>query len=161
MTALHSCGYASQIMMMIEKVSKIYFWKDHEMTDLKPQFLNEPMISMDVPSSSAAPSSSSSSGVLRVLKSMFPWCRDTCQRQDVILSNQRCLSEKMGINKFNEFPLPVPHLDDDPFTSLSTTDLTAIWRPPPTTKKATTTMKTKTTMSDLVLQAPSFPFLVP
>jgi hypothetical protein len=35
-TALRSCGYAPQIMMMIEKVSKIEFLKDHEMTDLKP-----------------------------------------------------------------------------------------------------------------------------
>jgi hypothetical protein len=34
--ALRSCGYTPQIMMMIEKVSKIDFWKDHEMTDLKP-----------------------------------------------------------------------------------------------------------------------------
>jgi hypothetical protein len=83
--ALRSCGYAPQIMMMIEKVSKIDFIKDHEMTDLKPQFSNELVISMDVPSASAGPrsthsssvaptlvmSSSSSCSVLRVLKSMF------------------------------------------------------------------------------------------
>jgi hypothetical protein len=92
-TALHSCGYAPQIMMMIEKVSKIEFLKDHEMTDLKPQFPNEPIISMDVPSPSTGPRStrsgavapspdvspSSSGGVLRVLKSMFAWCCDTRQ----------------------------------------------------------------------------------
>jgi hypothetical protein len=92
-TALHSCGYAPQIMMMIEKVSKIEFLKDHEMTDLKPQFLNEPIISMDVPSPSTGPRStrsgavapsldvspSSSGSVLRVLKSMFAWCCDTRQ----------------------------------------------------------------------------------
>jgi hypothetical protein len=78
-------------MMMIEKVSKIDFLKNHEMTDVKPQFPNELVISMDVPSPCAAPhtshsssaapplacSSSSSSGVLRVLKSMFAWGHDT------------------------------------------------------------------------------------
>jgi hypothetical protein len=50
---------------------------------------------------------------------MFAWCRDTRQRQDMLLSNQRRQNEKMGIDKFDEFPLPVPLLDDDPFTSLS------------------------------------------
>jgi hypothetical protein len=88
--AHRSCGYAPQIMMMIEKVSKIDFLKDHETTDLKPQFPNEPVISMDVPSPFAAPltshfgsttplacSSSSSDGVLTMLKSMFAWCSDT------------------------------------------------------------------------------------
>jgi hypothetical protein len=35
-TALCSCGYAPQIMMMIEKVSGIEFLKDHEISDLKP-----------------------------------------------------------------------------------------------------------------------------
>jgi hypothetical protein len=92
---------------------------------------------MDVPSPSATPrtsrsgsatpplahSSSSSGGVLRVLKSMFAWCRDTCQCQDVLLSNQRYQNEKMGID---EFPLPVPPLDDDPFASLSAADLIAM-----------------------------------
>jgi hypothetical protein len=139
-TALRSCGYAPQITMMIEKVSKINFRKYHEMTDLTPQFPNEPVISMDVPSPSVAPrsscsgsapppptlSSSSSGGVLRVLKSMRAWCHDTHQHQDVILSNQRRLSEKMGINEFNEIPLLVPPLDDDPFTSLSTMGLTTM-----------------------------------
>jgi hypothetical protein len=139
-TALHSCGYAQQIMMMIEKVSKIYFLKDHEMMDLKLQFLNETEISMDVSSpfvvprsfcSGSAPpplacSSSSSSSVLRVLKSMFDWCHDTRQCQDVLLSNQKCQNEKMGIDKFDEFPLPMPPLDDDPFASLSIMDLVAM-----------------------------------
>jgi hypothetical protein len=59
-TALHSCGYASQIMMMIEKVTKIDFVKDHEMTDLKPQFPTAPITSMDVPSTLATPRSTRS-----------------------------------------------------------------------------------------------------
>jgi hypothetical protein len=33
---LRSWGYATQIMMMIEKVSGIEFLKDHGITDLKP-----------------------------------------------------------------------------------------------------------------------------
>jgi hypothetical protein len=44
----------------------------------------------------------------------------------VLLSNQRRQNEKLGIDKFNEFPLPVLPLDDDPFTSLSATDLAAM-----------------------------------
>jgi hypothetical protein len=32
----------------------------------------------------------------------------------------------MGIDEFNEFPLLVPHLVDDPFASLSTADLTTM-----------------------------------
>jgi hypothetical protein len=129
-------------MMMTENISKIDFRKDHEVMDLKPQFLNEPVISMDVCSPSTAPrpsrsglappplalSSFSSSGVHRVLKSMFAWCHDTRQCQDVTLSNQRHLSEKMGIDEFDEFTLPVPPFDDDPFASLSTMDLRP-WRP--------------------------------
>jgi hypothetical protein len=43
----------------------------------------------------------------------------------VLLSNQRRENEKLGINKFNEFSLPVPPLDDDPFASLSATDIIA------------------------------------
>jgi hypothetical protein len=138
-TALRSCGYTPKIIMMIEKVSKIEFLKDHEMTDLKPQFPNESDISMDVPTSSTGPhstrsgstarapaTSSSSSGVLRVLKSMFAWCRDTHQRQDVLLSNQRRQNEKMDIDKFDEFPLPVPPLDDDPFATLSAANIAAM-----------------------------------
>jgi hypothetical protein len=129
-TALHSCGYAPQIMMMLERISRIDFLKDHKITDLKPQFPVRPILIRDVPSSSAAPpsthsgttapppasASSSSGSVLRVLKSMFAWCRDTRQHQDVLLRNQRHQNEKLGID---EFPLPVPSLDDDPFTSLS------------------------------------------
>jgi hypothetical protein len=137
-TALHSCGYAPQIMMIIEKVSGIEFLKDHEITDLKPQFLAAPIITKDVPSTSAPPqsthsssaappsapsSSSSSGGVLNVLKGMFAWCRDTRQRQDVLLRNQRHQNEKLGIDKC---PLLVPPLDDDPFTSLSAADLAAM-----------------------------------
>jgi hypothetical protein len=100
-TALRSCGYAPQIMMMIEKVFGIEFLKDHEITDLKPQFPATPIITKDVPSSSAPPRSTHSSsaaplssplssslgGVLRVLEGMFAWCCDTRQCQDVLLSN--------------------------------------------------------------------------
>jgi hypothetical protein len=57
---------------------------------------------------------------------MFAWCRDTCQQQDVLLSKQRHQNEEMGIDEFDEFPLPMPPLDDDPFTSISATDLTAM-----------------------------------
>jgi hypothetical protein len=53
-TVLRSCGYAPQIMMMIEKITCIDFVKDIEITNLKPQFSAAPVISMDVPSSSAA-----------------------------------------------------------------------------------------------------------
>jgi hypothetical protein len=136
-TALHSCGYAPQIMMVIEKVSGIEFLKDHEITNLKPKFLAAAIITKDVPSTSApprythsgsaapllAPSSSSSGGVHNVLKGMFSWCCDTHQRQDVLLRNQRCQNEKLGID---EFPLPVPPLVDDPFISLSAVDLAAM-----------------------------------
>jgi hypothetical protein len=41
----------------------------------------------------------------------------------VLLSNQRRQNEKLVID---EFPLPVPPLDDDPFASLSTADLAAM-----------------------------------
>jgi hypothetical protein len=138
-TTLHSCGYTPQIMMMIERVTGQKFLKDHEITDLKPQNPTAPTITMDVPSTSMAPhatrsgsaappacSSSSSGGILRVLKSMFAWCRDTRQLQDVLLSNQRRQNEKMGIDKFDEFPLLVPPLDDNPFASLSADDIVAM-----------------------------------
>jgi hypothetical protein len=54
---------------------------------------------------------------------MFAWCRDTRQCQYVLLSNQRRQNEKMGIDEFDEFPLLVPPLDDDPFASHSAVDL--------------------------------------
>jgi hypothetical protein len=124
-------------MMMIKRVTGWEFLKDYEIIDLKPQNPTTPTITMDVPSTSAAPrsthsdtapppsatSSSSSDGVLRVLKSMFAWCCDTRQCQDMLLSNQRHQNLKMGID---EFPLPVPLLDDDPFASLSATDIAAM-----------------------------------
>jgi hypothetical protein len=155
-TALHNCEYAPQIMMMIERVTGREFLKDHEITNLKPQNLTAPTITMDVPSSSVAPctthsasaappsgrSSSSSGGVLRVLKSMFAWCCDTRQRKDMLLSNQRCQNKKMGIDKF---PSLVPPLDDDPFVSLSAT--AQPWRLPP-----------MTTMSDLLFGTILLPF---
>jgi hypothetical protein len=138
--ALCSCGYAPQIMMLIERVTRCKFLKDHEIIDLKPQNPTTPTITMDVPSSSTAPhfthsesasappaqSSSSSDGALRVPKSMFAWCHDTRQCQDVLLSNQRCQNEKMGINDFDKFPLPVPPLDDDPFAFLSAANITTM-----------------------------------
>jgi hypothetical protein len=127
-------------MMLIERVTDKEFLKDHEINDLKPQNLTTPTITMDVPSSSVAPrpscsvlaaprpphSSSSMGGVLMVINSMFAWCRDTHQRQDVLLSNQRCQNEKMGIDEFDEFSLSMPPLDDDPFASLSAADLAAM-----------------------------------
>jgi hypothetical protein len=110
------------IMILIETVTGREFMKDHENTDLRPQNPTTPTITMDVPSSSAAPrttcsgsgpsplahSSSSSGGVLRALKSMFAWCHDTRQCQDVLLGNQRHQNEKMGIDEFDEFPSPMP-----------------------------------------------------
>jgi hypothetical protein len=160
-TALRSCGYAPQIMIMIGRVSKIDFLKDHEMMDLKPQFLNKPVISMDVPSPSVAPrstrsgsatppparSSSSSGGVLRVLKSMFAWCCDTCQRQDVLLSNQRCPSLLFPLWTSRPWRHTTMTMPIDPTVSMK--------------KKKQTTVMTRTTMSDLLLRAHSFPFLVP
>jgi hypothetical protein len=68
----------------------------------------------------------SSGGLLRVLKSMFCMCRDTRQCQDVLLSNQRCQNEKLGINEFDEFPLLEPPLDEDPIASLTPADLAAM-----------------------------------
>jgi hypothetical protein len=139
--ALHSCGYAPQIMMMIEKVSRIEFLKDHEITDLKPQFPAAPIITKDVPSTSAPPQSthsssaappssplspSSSGGVLRVPKGMFTWCHDTHQHYDALLNNQRHQNKKIAIDEFDELSLLVPPLDDDPFASLSATDLAAM-----------------------------------
>jgi hypothetical protein len=41
----------------------------------------------------------------------------------MFLSNQRHQNKKMGIDKF---PLLVPPLDDDPFASLSATDIAAM-----------------------------------
>jgi hypothetical protein len=110
------------------------------MTYLKPQFLNGPVISMDVPFASAGPcstrfgaaapsrgvSSSSSDGILRELKSMFTWCHDTRQRQDVLLCNQRRQNKKMGIDEFDEFPFPMPPLDDDSFATLYAADIVAM-----------------------------------
>jgi hypothetical protein len=127
-------------MMLIERVTSREFLKDHEIIDLKPQNPTAPTITMDVPSSSVAPrpscsvlaaphpprSSSSMGGVLMVIKSMFAWCRDNRQCQDVLLRNQRCQNEKMSIDEFDEFSHPMPPLDDDPFASLSAADLTTM-----------------------------------
>jgi hypothetical protein len=138
--ALHSCGYAPKIMLMIERISGIEFLKDHKITDLKPQFLARPILIRDVPTSPSAPpstrsgtvapppapTSSSLGSVLWVLKSMFAWCRDTHQHQDMQLSKQRCQNKMLGIDEFDELPLPVPPLDDDPFSSLSAADIAAV-----------------------------------
>jgi hypothetical protein len=64
-------------MMMIEKVSRIEFLKDHEITNLKPQFPAAPIITKDVPSTSASSvysfwHSSSSSGPCHFL--ILRWC---------------------------------------------------------------------------------------
>jgi hypothetical protein len=66
-----------------------------------------------------------------VLKGMLAWCHDTRQCQDVLLSNQRCQNEKLGIDEFDEFSLSVPLLDDDPFASLAAADLAAMEGAPP------------------------------
>jgi hypothetical protein len=78
-------------MFMIEKITGIDFIKDKEIIDLKPQNPAAPMITMDVPSTLAAPrstcsgaaapppASSSSDSILRALKNTFAWCRDTHQ----------------------------------------------------------------------------------
>jgi hypothetical protein len=117
-------------MMMIEKVMGIDFVKDVEITNIKPQALTAPTITMDVPSISAAPcsmrsrmglpppTSSSTGGISRVLKSMLCVCQDTRQCQDVL-----------GLN---EFPLPEPPLDEDPFAFLTPTDSTAMGDAPAT-----------------------------
>jgi hypothetical protein len=135
---LRSCGYAPQIMMMIEKVRSINFVKDAFITDINPQAPTEPTISNDVPYTSAAPSTrsgtttpppptpSTSGGLLRVLKSMFCICQDTQQREDIPLSNQCLQNEKLGIDEFDAFPLVEPSLDEDPFASLTHTDLAAM-----------------------------------
>jgi hypothetical protein len=160
-------------MMLIEKVTDREFLKDHEINDLKPQNPTAPTITMDVPSSSVAPHpscsvlaaprpphpSSSMGGVLMVIKSMFAWCRDTRQRQDVLLSNQKCQNEKMGIDEFDEFSLSMPPLDDDPFASLSTAT-SRPWRPmtmmprmvpAASTRKKKAMVMMRTMMSDVLL----------
>jgi hypothetical protein len=71
-------------------------------------------------------SSYSSGGILRVLKSMFAWCRNTRQRQDVLLGSQHRQNEKMGLDDFDEFPLLESPRDEDPFASLSAMDLAAM-----------------------------------
>jgi hypothetical protein len=43
-TALRSCGYAPQIMMLIERVTSRDFLKDREITNLKPQNLIAPLL---------------------------------------------------------------------------------------------------------------------
>jgi hypothetical protein len=132
-------------MMMTERVTGREFLKDHEITDLKPQNPIAPTITMDVASTSAAPrtthsgsapppsgrSSSSSDRGPIVLKSMIAWCRDTSHRQDMLLNNQRRQNEKMGIDKIDQFPSPVPPLDDDPFASISTSNIIAMEATPP------------------------------
>jgi hypothetical protein len=90
-TTFRSCGYAPQLIMMIDNVSDIEFVKDIGITDIKPKALTTLTYSSDAPSSSTAlhttcfgtaaplPTSSSTGDILRVLKSMFRMCRDTRQ----------------------------------------------------------------------------------
>jgi hypothetical protein len=96
---------------------------------------------------------------LEALKTIFAWCCDTRQCQDVILSNQCHQNEKMVIDDFDEFPLPEPPLVEDPFASLSATNLVAIEA---ATAMITTTVSMRMTTSDHLLhhRASSFPFLV-
>jgi hypothetical protein len=117
-TALRSCGYAPQIMMLIERVTGHEFLKDHEITDPKPQNPIAPTITMDVPSMPMAPrttragsaalplgrSSSSSGSILRVLKNMFAWCCDTCQRQDVLLTSKEAQTRRWALMSSTSFP---------------------------------------------------------
>jgi hypothetical protein len=134
---LYSCGYAPWIKMMIEKVIGKEFVKDVFITEIKSQAPTELTISPNVPSSSAArstcfgatppPPTSSLGGLLRVFKSMFRVCRDTRQRQDVLLSNQHCQNEKLDID---EFPLPEPPIDEDPFVSLTPVKLATMGSAP-------------------------------
>jgi hypothetical protein len=149
-----------------------------QITNLKPPFLAAPVITMDVPSSSAAPrstrfgtappppatSSSSSSSIMRVLKIMSTWCRDTNQLQDVLLSNQCHQNEKMGIDEFDKFPLPAPPLDEDPFASLSATDLAAMEAAPVDDddkgSKYEDDGEDDNNLPPLWHHLPSFPFLV-
>jgi hypothetical protein len=44
----------------------------------------------------------------------------------MLLSNQCRKNEKMGIHEFDEFPLPVPLLHDNPFASISAANLAAM-----------------------------------
>jgi hypothetical protein len=141
-TALRSYAYAPQIMMMIEKVTDIEFVKDFEITDIKPQAPTTSTYSPDVSSSSAAPgttrsgtappppTSSSIGGILRVLKRMFRMCQDTRGCQDVLLNNRRHQNDNLGLNEFDEFPLPEPPLDEDPFAFLSPTELASMGAAP-------------------------------
>jgi hypothetical protein len=44
----------------------------------------------------------------------------------MLISNQRHLTDRMGVDEFDKFPLSVPPLDDDPFASLSAADSAAM-----------------------------------
>jgi hypothetical protein len=44
----------------------------------------------------------------------------------VLLSNQRCQNDKLGLDEFNEFPLPEPPLNEDPFAFLSPAESTSM-----------------------------------
>jgi hypothetical protein len=124
-------------MMMIEKVTGVDFVKDIEITDIKPQALIVPIISIDVPYTFAPPrstcsgtappppTSSSTGSILRVLKSIFYMFQDTRQHQDVLISKHH-QNDKLGLNEFDEFPLHEPPLDEDPFSFISPTDLSAM-----------------------------------
>jgi hypothetical protein len=44
----------------------------------------------------------------------------------VLLSNQRRQNDKLGLNEFNEFPLPEPPLNEDPFAFPSPAESTSM-----------------------------------
>jgi hypothetical protein len=119
-------------------------------------------------SGSAAPlsghSSSSSGGILRALKHIFSWCRDTRQRKDVILNNQCRQNRHLGITNFNKFSLPEPPLVDDPFALLFIADHAAMEAAPtmmtsPPVASTKKKRKMSTTMSNLsITELLLFPF---
>jgi hypothetical protein len=72
----------------------------------------------------------------------------------MLLSNQRRQNKKMGID---EFSLPVPPLDDDPFATLSAADIAAMEAAP--TPMKLLALNTRMTMSDPLLRLKLlFPF---
>jgi hypothetical protein len=130
---LRSCGFAPQIMVIIEKVTQEVLVKDVVCGDLKPNTprlsvyprgSSPPLAATSIVRTRGATSSSSSSGgstLFKMFKSIVGMCRSSRHRQDVILENQcnfhhhMCLQEPFA--EFDEEPEP-----QDPFASLTPTD---------------------------------------
>jgi hypothetical protein len=114
---LWSCGYALQIMMMIEKISDITFINDMVILDIKSQSPTAPTITKVVPPPSATPSTHSGkapsssttaaprapstsgstkgrSGMLKLFKGLISMCQRTNRRLDVI-------KQKLDANSYN------------------------------------------------------------